>query len=91
MLKVFKYPVKIVDHVSIGMPEGARLLSFQCQGEQPCLWALVDPTAKKETRNFRFVGTGHPIEESPGSLRFIGTAQMMGGSLIWHLFEVVEV
>lgn len=88
MLRVFKYPVKIVDHVSIAMPKGARLLSFQSQGGHPCLWALVDPVAEKETRNFRFVGTGHPVEEDPTSLQFVGTAQMMDGALIWHLFEI---
>ena len=92
MLKVFKYSVKVgADLVSLEMPKGAQLLSFQCQDEQPCLWALVDPAAEKETRNFRFAGTGHPIEEELSSLKFIGTAQMMGGCLIWHLFEIAPV
>ncbi len=91
MLKVFKYPVKIDDHVSIDMRKGAKLLSFQTQGEQPCLWALVGETKEMETRHFRFAGTGHPIEGDPSSLKFIGTAQMAGGSLIWHLFEVLFI
>lgn len=90
MLRVFKYPVKIDDRVSIKMRKGAQLLSFQTQGEQPCIWALVRETKEMETRHFRFAGTGHPIEEDSSSLQFIGTAQMMGGALIWHLFEVVK-
>ena len=91
MNKVFKYPVKIEDHVTLEMPKGAKLLSFQCQYDQPCLWALVDPEAPLESRTFRFVGTGHPIEEPAEKLSFVGTAQMRGGALIWHLFEITEV
>ncbi len=90
MLKVFKYPVNIAPIVSVDMPKGATLLSFQLQGAQPCLWALVDPFEEKETREFRVVGTGHDIEDSD-SLRFVGTIQMMDGILIWHLFAVVKI
>ncbi len=90
MQKVFKYPVRVDDHLTIELPRGAELLSFQCQGEQPCLWALVDPKAEMVKRYFRFVGTGHPIEEPSEVLRFIGTAQMQGGALIWHMFEVIQ-
>ncbi len=91
MLKVFKYSMRTGNYASIAMPKGAKLLSFQCQGHTPCLWALVDPSAEIETRKFRFSGTGHPIEEDPESLRFVGTAQMAGGALIWHLFEIAPV
>ena len=87
MSKVFKYLVRAVDRVTLEMPKGAKLLSFQCQNDQLCLWALVDPKAPTETRSFRVVGTGHPIEE-PGE--FVGTAQMRGGLLVWHLFEITK-
>ncbi len=91
MKKIFKYPIQVGDHVSINLPVGAKLLSFQCQGEQPCLWALVDPEAPLEARQFRFAGTGHSIEEPSEDLQFVGTAQMMGGSLVWHLFEIAPL
>lgn len=89
MRKVFKYEVPVADKLSLSLPEGAKLLTFECQFDQPYLWALVDPDAKKETRRFRLAGTGYPLEEPDEKLRFVGTAQMYGGGLIWHLFEVV--
>lgn len=87
-LAVWKFPVKVEDYVAIEMPAGAKLLAFQAQHEQPCLWALVDPAAPVEMRRFRLAGTGHPIKEVASNLSHIGTCQMLHGGLIFHLFEV---
>ncbi len=56
------------------------------QHEQPCMWALVDPDAPKENRNFRFVGTGHPIKQAD-KMKFCGTIFIRGGGLVFHIFE----
>ncbi len=87
MKSVWKFELPITDRFSIPMPVGARLLNVETQNEQPCLWALVDPAAEKEGRQFRLAGTGHPIN-NPDELSYVGTCMMRGGGLVWHLFEV---
>jgi len=91
MLKVYKYPVPVYDEFDLSLPKGAMLLSFQTQGMTPCVWALVDPDALNEVRRFRLAGTGHPIQPElyPKGIRHVGTTQMLDGSLIWHLFEIL--
>ena len=86
---VFKYAFEVEDHFDLSMPKDADILSVQVQGEQPCIWALVEPGAAIEHRHFRLVGTGHPISENIDTLEFIGTFQLRGGILVFHLFEVV--
>lgn len=71
------------------MPAGAQILSVQAQRGLPKLWALVDEQAEEKVpRDILTVGTGHPILELLGP--FIGTYQMEGGALVWHVFEVQE-
>lgn len=81
---VWKFPVSLEDQFPLEMPEGAQPLSVQMQHGQPCLWALVNPDAPRRSRFFRLVGTGHPVEEGLG---FVGTFQLNGGALVFHLFE----
>jgi len=70
------------------IPKGAEILCADTQENTLCLWALVDPEAETEIRTFQIFGTGHPIDCDMGIERnYIGTAQKMGGSLIWHVFE----
>lgn len=86
MTTIFKYPVEVTDVFTMDLPKGAVVLSVQCQGEAPQLWARVDPSAPLEPRTFRVFGTGHPVADDL-SLEFVGTFQMLGGSLVFHLFE----
>jgi hypothetical protein len=81
---IWKYPFEVTDNVSISMPGGAQILTVQAQNDTPCVWALVDPEAPKQTHHFRVYGTGHPIDE-PG--QYLGTFQLYGGSLVFHVFE----
>jgi hypothetical protein len=67
------------------MPKHAKVLCVQNQFALTCIWAIVDPTAEIEQRNFRWFGTGHPMPESP--LHYVGTVQINGGELIFHLFQ----
>ena len=88
MKTVYKYPVPVADAVRLNMPVGAKILTVQSQNDTPTLWALVDPDAPLESRVFRVIGTGHPVED--GDLTYIGTAQQFGGSLVWHIFELSQ-
>jgi hypothetical protein len=82
---IWKFPLRVDDHVAIEMPMASKVLCVQVQLGTPCLWALVYPDAKMETRDFRVIGTGHPIERDPGD--YIGTFQLNGGALVFHVFE----
>lgn len=82
---IWKYVVPIQDRVILQMPKGAQLLAFQTQESKPCLWALVDPTAKLVEHHFRVVGTGNPTEFDNSNI-YIGTVQVLGGRFVWHLF-----
>lgn len=88
MKTIYKYPLEAEDWQAIKMPRGAEILAVQTQGETPCLWALVDTENDSEERYLRVIGTGHPISSEDKYLRFIGTFQLMGGSLVFHVFEV---
>lgn len=93
--KVFKYPLTWDDRQELSVPRGAQLLRVDVQTgpyravEQStlCLWALVKPDAETVQRTFRIAGTGHPIEDSP--LEYIDTVVLDGGTLVFHVFEVM--
>jgi len=92
MLKVWKFPLATIDAQAMIAPRGARPLCVQVQGdppmEHPCLWAIVDPAAELVTRIVRVYGTGHPIVEEHGE--YVGTYQMSGGALVFHVFLLPE-
>lgn len=82
---IYKYPITLADLVDVSMPEGAYVLTAQIQGEQLCLWAIVnpDPEVPKFIRQFEIIGTGNPFTEAPR--RHIATVQQ--GRWVWHVFE----
>lgn len=71
---------------TIEMPQGAELLDLQTQHGEPQLWALVDPNALSCRRTFRVYATGQELPNDPG--QYVGTFQMNGGALVFHVFEV---
>ena len=74
--------------VSVMMPEGAEPLFVAEQFGVPCVWAMVTDTAAPLVEHrFRWVGTGHSIEDTGP---YIGSWLSAGGALVWHLFEAVR-
>lgn len=96
MTKIFKYAL---DHGPGGyllpMPDGAQPLCVQIQHNSPCIWALVNPDNEARAHRFIVVGTGHPLPDisrmTPAGkeLKYLGTCQMYGGELVWHVFQVL--
>jgi hypothetical protein len=88
---IWKYPLlnfPVLD-LALAMPKGSRILTVQMQGNQPCLWALVDQNAPKVTYHFTIVGTGWEIGVADaGGIEYIGTFQT--GSFVWHVFRGVQ-
>ena len=89
MRTIWKYPFDTTEEFMLEMPSGAQVLTVQVQGGQPCIWALVDPSASLAPRQFLVHGTGHPVT-FPHSLVYIGTYQLMGGVIVFHVFEKVQ-
>lgn len=85
MKSVWKFTLELSDGAQqISMPDNALVVHFAMQNDTPCLWAHVDPAAKKESRFFSVHGTGHPI---PDDRVHRGTCQH--GQFVWHLLEQV--
>lgn len=89
MKRIYKYNIPITDVFTLSLPKGARVLAVQEQHGEPFIWCLVKNDAPREDRHFRLAGTGHPIEVLEADLYYIGTWQSLGGTLVWHLFEVL--
>lgn len=92
MKTIYKYPLPIGDSVSITMCEPAEILSIQVQHGVPFVWALIDDEGPPVKRKFRIAGTGHPLVSlGEFKFRFIDTIQLEGGSLVFHVFQILEV
>jgi len=94
MRTIWKYAVPILDRFTLALPQGAEYLSVQVQTDVygnalAMLWALVDSDRPKERVQFAVVGTGGPAPNpGEGELRYIGTFQLSGGTLVFHLFSI---
>jgi len=85
MNSIWKYPLQVTDEQTIDVPEGSEALSVQVQNGTPCLWVRVDPAALKVPRKIITHGTGHHVPATTG--RYIGTYQIEGGALVFHVFD----
>ena len=80
---IWKAELKPVDVQEIEVPAGAELLCAREQSETICVWFRCDPKAAKERRKIAIVGTGHA---APADGRYLGSASLSGGALIFHVF-----
>jgi len=87
MKSIWKFSLAVKGLQDVEMPKGAEILCADTQAEALCVWAVVDTDAEKEPRSIAVIGTGH--EMGADNFKYIGTAQMKGGALIWHVFEVI--
>jgi len=85
-MTIYKYQFEVQDEIEIMMPADSEVLCVQMQRNSPCIWAIVDPNVALRRKHFRVFGTGQQFEPPIG--RYIGTFQMGGGALVFHLFEV---
>ena len=84
MITIYKYPLIIDDRQIIQMPSDAVLLCVQVQRGIPCLWARVDEDNAAESRVILTRGTGHA---AAGVGDYVGTYQIEGGQLVFHVFD----
>lgn len=86
---IWKFPLKVVEEQVIKMPRNAHILGVQVQRGEPCIWALVEPDHELEDRVIGIFGTGNPFPVNE-LYNIIGTIQMHGGDLVWHVFEMLD-
>lgn len=88
MTTIHKYQLAPFESQRIEMPHGAKILSVQAQGDDLVIWAQVAPANSPESRTIQIYGTGMVLDSQPRI--HLGTVQMHGGSLVWHVFERME-
>ncbi len=86
-MTIWKYPLLLADLQTVQMPAGAKPLCVQVQDSGPCLWALVNEHEETQVDfEVRTVGTGHPLTTGEALAKYVGTYQLDGGRLVFHVF-----
>lgn len=80
---IWKAELSPMDVQEISVPVGAEMLCAREQYDKICVWFRCDPGASIERRKIAVVGTGHP---APVDGRYLGTASLHGGQLMFHVF-----
>lgn len=84
---IWKAVLAAEDEQTIEVPQGADLLCAREQHEQIAVWFRCDPRMAKERRTIIICGTGHPTAPPAAAARYLGTASLLGGKLVFHVFE----
>lgn len=84
-MRIWKYTLAATDIQTVQMPVGVKMLDVQVQGEDVCLWVLVDQNNPLEERKIAIYGTGNPMPQEPG--KYIATFQLYEGRLVFHAFD----
>jgi hypothetical protein len=82
---IWKFPITGTDEFTLDMPKGAKVLTVQMQHDVVTIWAEVDIKAEIVTYDFAVFPTGVPF--NPEYTEYIGTFQLMGGVLVFHLYR----
>lgn len=83
---VFKVVLALTDDQTVDMRKHAEILTVQMQQGNLCVWFECDPNMPKERRRFAVVGIWHVFEDT-AMQKYIGTIQIFGGDLIFHVYE----
>jgi hypothetical protein len=88
MYKIFKYPLEITDTQFINaIPCGYKILKVAYQGDQLCIWIMVNTEADMFRTDIRIdiYGTGQCIDRE--DMTYLDTVHAPDG-LVWHVFKV---
>jgi hypothetical protein len=81
MKVIYKYPV----HPTTWLSKGAEILKIAMQGNELCVWAIVDPDFDVEPR----IGLFHTGDTLPSSeVKHIGTFLLDDGRYVVHVFDL---
>lgn len=84
MKTIFKYHLSITEEQVLEVPRSFKPLCVQLQNGAIQVWGEVDPHSDILHLPFFVVGTGGVVP--PEATHYVGTVQMMGGNLVWHVY-----
>lgn len=87
-MKIWKHVLAVTDEQQVRLPADANILAVATQNGVPCIWALVDPEKPLTDHRIYTHGTGHDV--SPNAGRYVGSYQLHGGQLVFHIFEAMS-
>lgn len=92
-MKTYKYSLNKIGVTQIELPLGAEIKSIQNQFEILQMWCLVNPDVERtEIKKFEVYNTGEEITFEKGFKReHVSTVQFSEGSLVVHVFEVIQI
>lgn len=82
---IWKFDLASKDDHEFEAPEGAKPVFVAVQNGRLCVWVEVNDAYPKAPLLFSVYGTGHAQNEAQE--RYVGSALMMGGSLVWHVYQ----
>lgn len=85
-MRIWKWDLELVGQQRVNMPIGTKLLAAQLQRGELKIWGLCNEAYPLKSRVISVYGTGNPMPDDPGE--FVGTFQMSGGSLVFHVFDL---
>lgn len=89
-MKIFKYPVPLLNNFIIELPIYSKILHFDTQNNEMFIWVAVEENNPVIDRHFYLIGTGQDFDfrvNSDVERFYIGTVQLNNGKFVWHLFE----
>lgn len=86
MRVIWKFTLPSMSGAMVEMPKDAAVLCVQAQQDVPMIWADVDTDAPKIKRRFWTYGTGHEIPPGNVPMHYVGTFQLSGGALVFHVY-----
>lgn len=78
----------------VRMPKGSQIVQVGVDPAMPeapgvvAIWAIVNPNAEKEARQFAVYGTGAAVPPGVTATQHRGTMVNVATGLVWHVFEV---
>jgi hypothetical protein len=90
--RIFKYRLPFMEIAHIEMPVGARVIRVDGLDGALWVWAIVDPDAPVERREFHLFKTGAPMPEDIGDkYTYLGCgAIFIQMELMMYVFEEVR-
>ena len=84
MKRIYKYPLKLTDEQTLMIPDGAKALTVQLQGDVMQMWCEVDPSKEPGSYAVEICATRHETS----TLAYLATVQQ--GPFVWHVFTSME-
>lgn len=87
MKTIWKTPIEIVDEQTVKVSKNAQALTVEYQGNQACMWWVVDPSEELVEETIHIYGTGQPIDDDQWlNEYYVGTLHDTQRGFVWHVF-----